>query len=147
MRQIFVGVITILLASLSLGAGASARGLDSVESSLSAASSFSASSSPSEVIQLVNQLRRANGLPRYEVNSALMAAAQAHSEYQAAIGSVTHTGAGGTRPRDRAIAMGYGGGGSVFVSENIMGGTNLAAQKAVAMVARRCTPFEHHAFT
>jgi hypothetical protein len=88
-------------------------------------------SSPAEVIQLVNQLRAANGLPKYKVNNKLMAAAQAHSNYQASIGSVTHTGTGGTRPRDRAIAAGYGGGASVFVSENIMSGTNLTAQKAV----------------
>lgn len=105
--------------------GVSASGLDSVFFK------FSAASSPSEVIQLVNQLRKANGLPPYVVNNALMAAAQAHSEYQASLGSITHTGAGGSRPRDRAIAMGYGGGASVFVSENIAGGSNLTAQNAV----------------
>jgi len=88
-------------------------------------------SSASEVIQLVNQLRRANGLPAYQQNASLMAAAQSHSEYQASIGSVTHTGAGGTRARDRAVAAGYGDGATVFVSENIAGGVNLSAQEAV----------------
>ncbi|MCK5429875.1 MAG: CAP domain-containing protein, partial [Anaerolineales bacterium] len=124
---IFAGALitTLILAFWGVGIGASARELDSV------ASRFSGASSPSEVIQLVNQLRKANGLPAYQVNSALMAAAQAHSEYQAAVGSVTHTGSGGSRPRDRAIAMGYGGGGAVFVSENIMGGNSMTAQKAV----------------
>ncbi len=87
--------------------------------------------SASELIQLVNQLRKANGLPPYQVNQALMAAAQAHSEYQASIGKVTHTGRGGTRPRDRAIAAGYGSGATVFVSENIAGGMNLSAAEAV----------------
>jgi LysM repeat protein len=126
-RYIFAGALitTLILAFWGVGIGASARELDSV------ASRFSGASSPSEVIQLVNQLRKANGLPAYQVNSALMAAAQAHSEYQAAVGSVTHTGSGGSRPRDRAIAMGYGGGGAVFVTENIMGGNSMTAQKAV----------------
>jgi len=87
--------------------------------------------SAAELIQEVNQLRAANGLPPYQVNRALMAAAQAHSEYQAAIGTVTHTGAGGTRPRDRALAAGYGGGGTVFISENIAGGRGLTPQQAV----------------
>lgn len=87
--------------------------------------------SAAELIQLVNQLRAANGLPPYQVNRALMAAAQAHSEYQASIGSVTHTGAGGTRPRDRAVAAGYGGGATVFISENIAGGRGLTPQQAV----------------
>ena len=85
-----------------------------------------------ELIDLVNQLRAANGLPPYQVNQALMAAAQAHSDYQASIGQVTHTGQGGTRPRDRAIAYGYGGGGTIFVSENIAGGMKLSASEAVS---------------
>jgi LysM repeat protein len=87
--------------------------------------------SASEVIQLVNQLRRANGLQPYQVNQALMAAAQAHSDYQAAQGSVTHNGQGGSRPHDRAVANGYGDGAAVSVSENIAGGSNLSASGAV----------------
>ena len=89
--------------------------------------------SGSEVVQLVNQLRRANGLPPYQVSQALMAAAQAHSEYQAAQGRVTHTGQGGSNPRDRAVANGYGGGAAVSVSENIAGGVNLSAADALSM--------------
>jgi LysM repeat protein len=89
--------------------------------------------SGSEVIQLVNQLRRANGLPPYQVSQALVAAAQAQSEYQAEQGSLTHTGQGGSRPRDRAVANGYGGGAAVSVSENIAGGVNLSASEAVSM--------------
>ncbi len=85
----------------------------------------------SEVIQLVNQLRRANGLPAYRVNSALMAAAQSHSEYQAATGNASHTGKGGSRPHDRAVAYGYGGGAAVSVSENIYSGSNASAAQAV----------------
>lgn len=87
--------------------------------------------SASEVIQLVNQLRAANGLAPYRVDRALMAAAQAHSEYQAANRITSHSGKGGSRPRDRAVAYGYGGGAAVYVSENIATGTNLSASQAV----------------
>lgn len=86
-----------------------------------------------DLIAAVNQLRSANNLPPYETSGALMAAAQAHSDYQAAIGSVTHTGKGGTRPRDRAAAAGYGGGAAIYVSENIAGGTSMSVQRAVQM--------------
>jgi len=86
-----------------------------------------------DLIAAVNQLRAANNLPPYEVNGSLMAAAQAHSEYQASIGQITHTGAGGTHAKDRAIAAGYGGGATVSVSENIAGGSSLTIQGAVLM--------------
>jgi LysM repeat protein len=89
--------------------------------------------SASDLIAAVNQLRAANNLPPYRVSSALVAAAQAHSEYQASIGQITHTGAGGTQPIDRAIAAGYGGGATVYVSENIAGGSSLSIQGAVQM--------------
>jgi uncharacterized protein YkwD len=54
-----------------------------------------------QVIALVNAVRAAYGLPDYTANAALMSAAQAHSEYQASIGSATHTGKGGSRAGDR----------------------------------------------
>jgi LysM repeat protein len=92
-----------------------------------------AQGSANDLIAAVNQLRQSNGLPTYQVNAALMAAAQAHSDYQASIGSITHTGGGGTRPKDRAIAAGYGGGATVYVSENIAGGTSMTYQRAVQM--------------
>lgn len=87
--------------------------------------------SPNEVIAAVNQVRAAQGLPPYKPNAALMAAAQAHSEYQASIGSTTHTGAGGTSVLQRAIAAGYGGGAAVSVIENVWGGGKGSAQQAV----------------
>jgi LysM repeat protein len=88
---------------------------------------------PGSLIDAVNTLRLNNGLAPYEENSLLMSIAHAHSDYQASIGSVTHTGAGGTRPRDRAAAAGYGGGGTFFISENIAGGTNLSVEGAISM--------------
>jgi uncharacterized protein YkwD len=90
-----------------------------------------ASYSPYDVIAAVNAVRAANGLPAYEINSALMAAAQAHSNYQASIGSTTHTGQGGSNVKSRAIAAGYGGGGDVSVIENIFGGGKATPQQAV----------------
>ena len=84
-----------------------------------------------ELISEVNALRAAYGLPPYEVNNALMAAAQGHSNYQAQIDSWTHTGPGGSRPHDRAVAAGYGGGAQVFVSENVATGVNLSTSRTV----------------
>ncbi|HEX9014122.1 MAG TPA: CAP domain-containing protein, partial [Anaerolineaceae bacterium] len=90
-----------------------------------------AGSSPSEVIDAVNALRASHGLVPLRVNSQLMSSAQGQSNYQASINTVTHTGPGGTRPYDRALAAGYGGGATFFISENIYGGTNASAQLAV----------------
>jgi uncharacterized protein YkwD len=87
--------------------------------------------SSAEVISAINAYRAQSGLYAYTTNSKLMAAAQAQSDYQASIGSVTHTGPGGTRPRDRAYAVGYGDGNTVWVSEIIYGGTNASVADAV----------------
>lgn len=84
-----------------------------------------------EVLSLVNQVRAARGLAELQMNGALLASAQAHSDYQASIGSTTHTGAGGTNPVDRAIAAGYGGGAKIYLSENIYGGMNTTPAQAV----------------
>ena len=92
----------------------------------------SKSGSAHDVIAAVNQVRAANGLPAYQVDGSLMASAQAHSEYQASIGSITHTGRGGSDVKSRAIAVGYGSGAAVSVIENIYGGTNATPQQAVS---------------
>lgn len=86
---------------------------------------------PWSLIAEVNALRASYGLAPYEVNDALMAAAQSHSEYQMQAGSVTHSGPGGSRPHDRAVAFGYGGGAQAYVSENIAMGIQLSPQGAV----------------
>jgi LysM repeat protein len=83
------------------------------------------------LIAEVNALRASYGLPPYQVDHSLMASAQAHSEYQAQIGSATHSGAGGSRPHDRAVAAGYGGGALVYISENVATGTDLSPQQTV----------------
>ena len=84
------------------------------------------------LIDAVNRLRAANGLPAYQVNGTLMSIARTHSAYQASVGAVTHSGPGGTRPRDRAAAAGYGGGAQFFISENIAGGTDLSVQTVIS---------------
>jgi LysM repeat protein len=89
-------------------------------------------SSATELITAVNQLRSFHGLAALQVDSSLMSAAQSHSEYQASIGDVTHTGAGGSQPMDRATDAGYGGGETFFLSENVAGGTNLSAAQVVS---------------
>jgi len=86
---------------------------------------------PYSLIAAVNQLRAVNGLPQLQVNSILMSVVQAHTDYQATIGEVTHVGADGSRPRDRAAAAGYGGGANFFLSENIAGGTNLSISEVI----------------
>jgi LysM repeat protein len=86
-----------------------------------------AQSPADQIIVLVNGLRASLGLPAFTPNSALTAAAQSHAQWMAANQSYTHTGAGGSRPQDRATTAGYQG----YVSENIVGGTNLSPQQGV----------------
>lgn len=100
---------------------------------VSSSSSQAQAGDPYGLIDAVNSLRAANGLPAYQTNGTLMSIAQAHSDYQAAIGQVTHTGSGGTAPRDRAAGAGYGGGGTFFISENIAGGTDLSVDGVISM--------------
>jgi len=83
------------------------------------------------LIAEVNAYRAANGLPPFEVDGSLMAAAQGHSEYMAETGNVTHSGPGGSSARDRAVAVGYGSGAAIQVIENVAGGHNLSPSQAV----------------
>ena len=86
---------------------------------------------PSEVIQKINGYRTANGLNALQVNQTLMVVAQGQSDYQASIGTVTHDGPGGSRPKDRLYAAGYGGGKVIFASEIIYGGTGATPSVAL----------------
>ncbi len=87
------------------------------------------------LIAEVNALRAANGLPAYAISSILMGTAQAHAEYMAATGVVSHTGAGGTTSSQRILAAGYPLAGDLSLggmkSENITAGTNKSVQQAV----------------
>jgi len=88
-----------------------------------------------DLIAEVNTLRASNGLPAYNVDSILMQIAQAHSEYQASIGTTTHYGANGSRPFQRALAAGYPLAGDLtrggFFAENITAGSNKTAAQVV----------------
>ena len=95
-----------------------------------------------QLIAEVNALRAAYGLSPYEVNNALMSAAQNQSDHQASIGSWTHTGPGGSRPYDRAVAAGYGDGARVFVSENVAMGIDLGTSRTVNEMWQDATHLE-----
>ncbi len=88
--------------------------------------------SASEVIARINAYRAQNGLYTYAINQNLMGSAQIQSDYQASVQSVTHTGSGGSSPRDRAYAAGYGGGATIWVSEIIYGGTQATVDTAIS---------------
>ncbi len=75
-----------------------------------------------DMIAQVNAVRSNNGLSLLEVDGSLMASAQAHAEYMASTGVCSHTGAGGTTAKQRMVNAGYGGGATVWGTENIMCG-------------------------
>ncbi|OGT28500.1 MAG: hypothetical protein A2Z17_02495 [Gammaproteobacteria bacterium RBG_16_66_13] len=86
----------------------------------------------SELIDAVNRLRASYGLSPYVVDPILMSVALNQNNYSLSIGQITHYGPDGSRPREQAIAAGYGGGATVFISENIAMGTGLTPEEAVA---------------
>ncbi|MEK6220664.1 MAG: CAP domain-containing protein [Chloroflexota bacterium] len=88
--------------------------------------------SPSAVIAQINAYRSENGLYSYQPNSILMTTAQDQSNYMASTGSISHVGAGGTSPKDRGYAAGYGDGQIIFMSEIIYGGNNATIDDAMA---------------
>lgn len=71
--------------------------------------------STSDLINLVNGLRNANGLPSLNVNSILMGTAQSTAATMASYGSCSHLG----DVKGRVAAAGYGGGATVYATENI----------------------------
>ncbi len=85
--------------------------------------------SPNEVVTLINSYRQQNGLAPLEYNSLLASLAQQQSEYQAQIGTITHTGPGGTTPQQRAASAGYG---AVYFSEIIYGGSSATPGSALS---------------
>lgn len=80
-----------------------------------------------ELIDAVNGLRTANGLPALEVDTALMSSAQATSDVMASTGNCAHIG----NASGRAAAAGYGGGATVWATENIACGIDLSIQTTV----------------
>jgi len=89
----------------------------------------SAAATPYDLIAMVNDLRRNNGLPEVEAHSALMAAAQTQSDYLGSTYGANfpdwesgHFGAGGTSAVDRVVAYGYSVDPGWNVVENWAGG-------------------------
>jgi uncharacterized protein YkwD len=88
---------------------------------------------PGEVIAIINDYRAQNGLPAYQQNDILMQIAQGQADYLASQGQSNdvHAGPGGSRPKDRAYAAGYGGGQQFFLSEIGKYGLGETPQSAV----------------
>ena len=80
-----------------------------------------------EIFNSVNQVRANYGLPPYQWDAMLAAAAQSQAEYMAANNIYSHSGAGGSTPQTRALAAGYAG----RANENIVGGTDLTPRQGV----------------
>jgi LysM repeat protein len=89
--------------------------------------------SASGLIEVVNELRASNGMAPLKVDPILMQVAQTQSDFNAATGELSHYGPSGQLTRDDAIDAGYGGGSTVFVSENIAVGRGLTSSGAVEM--------------
>ena len=81
----------------------------------------------SDIARLVNELRTGYGLPAFSYNPTLAAAAQNQANWMAATGIYSHTQSNGSTPQSRAEAVGYVG----YVSENIVGGTQLSTAQGV----------------
>jgi len=92
-------------------------------------------STAAELVEAVNALRASHGLSPYNVNPILMSIAQAQAEYLLSIGTVSHTGPGGSRPFERALDAGYPVAGDLslggFFSENLTAGVGQTAEDAV----------------
>jgi uncharacterized protein YkwD len=86
---------------------------------------------PYEVLAEINGLRIANGLGPLAENQYLNIAAQNHANWIAATLQGGHTGEGGSTPADRALAVGYGEGANVLVTENWARGPGLTASGCV----------------
>jgi len=84
-----------------------------------------------QIVAEINSYRQANGFSALPVNASLAYLAKTQSEHQASIQSITHTGPGGTTPKERAAAYGYAGGGTFFMSEIIYGGQNATPASAI----------------
>ncbi len=86
---------------------------------------------PFQVLAEINGLRASNGMAPLSENQFLNIAAQNHADWIAATGQGGHTGAGGSTAADRAVAVGYGGGSSVRVTENWARGPGLTPHGVV----------------
>jgi LysM repeat protein len=98
---------------------------------------FSPNFTASELIVAVNELRAAEKLPPYRINSILMTVAQSHADAIASTGVMTHFSADGMPPFQRAIKAGYSVAGDLsqggLFSENIGSGAGLTVSEVLAV--------------
>ncbi len=94
---------------------------------LSVANPISAQDVVSDLLGRINSLRTSLGLPPYQLNSALSAAARNQAQWMAETGSIDHYRSDGTGPRDRALAAGYP---TNWVGENIYMGSDATPNSA-----------------
>jgi len=91
--------------------------------------------SASDLIDGVNAVRSSEGLSPLQPNSILDSIAEQQAEYELAVGSQTDTGAGGSRPYQRALAAGYLLAGDLtkggIIAELLYGGVGIAPSDAV----------------
>jgi len=80
-----------------------------------------------DLVATVNAVRTAQGLPALEVDGILMGTAQATADVMAANGSCSHIG----NATGRIAAAGYGGGATVFATENIACGQTMTVESVV----------------
>jgi len=90
-----------------------------------------------DLINAVNALRAAYGLPAYSINSILMFTAQNQADFMSTNRVVTHSGPGGSTVTQRLLAAGYPLGGELslggFRSENIIAiNVKMSAEDAVS---------------
>jgi len=93
-------------------------------------------STASDLIDGVNTIRSSEGLSALQPNSILDSIAQQQAEYELSVGSQTDTGAGGSRPYQRALAAGYLLAGDLtkggVIAELLYGGVGISASDAVS---------------
>ncbi|MBZ0310050.1 MAG: CAP domain-containing protein [Anaerolineae bacterium] len=94
------------------------------------------------LLDQINGLRTSRGQPPYALNGILSTAAQAHSQWMADTGMVSHEETNGSTPKSRADALEYGGS---LVSENIYGGSVAKATDAWNFWVN--SPIHYHGLT
>lgn len=133
-RRLFLITLPLLLLTLSLfpseKAGAQPRPLQT-------------NPAAQELIEAINALRDAQGLPSYQIDVRLMEIAQSHAEYIAEKGVLSHFSANGKRPYQRALDAGYPVAGNLSLggifAENIHSGIGLTAEDVVQVWQRHST--------